>query len=373
MLQTRSAKRTAAAAVKIAVDMVDEGTITQGGGGRPDRAGPGRPAPPRDSSTRARSRARSGSSRASTRRPAPPSGGRCSTPTTPSSGSAAARRSSSSGSRPRRTTSTAWPSPRASSPPAAAPPRTPRSSPARSASRASPAAPSCSSTTARRAPAATRQRPRASRKATGSASTARPARSSSARCRPSRRGSRTSPSSRRSSAGPTRSAGWASGRTPTSREEAAQARSYGAQGIGLCRTEHMFREGERLEIVRGAILVASVATRAKAKAAAGGELSADEQRRRRDVRCRDGQARGAPAGRLRGDLQGDGRPAGRHPPDRPAAPRVPAEPRGAARQGHAGGGARAARSDEDKELLATIRSRSTSRTRCSGCAAAASG
>jgi pyruvate,orthophosphate dikinase len=48
-------------------------------------------------------------------------------------------------------------------------------------------------------------------------------------------------------------------------EEAAQARSYGAQGIGLCRTEHMFREGERLEIVRGAILVAQRATRAKAK------------------------------------------------------------------------------------------------------------
>ena len=40
-------------------------------------------------------------------------------------------------------------------------------------------------------------------------------------------------------------------------EEAALARSYGAQGIGLCRTEHMFREGERLEIVRGAILVAN--------------------------------------------------------------------------------------------------------------------
>ncbi|HEX8026553.1 MAG TPA: pyruvate, phosphate dikinase, partial [Candidatus Limnocylindrales bacterium] len=51
-------------------------------------------------------------------------------------------------------------------------------------------------------------------------------------------------------------------------EEAAQARGYGAQGIGLCRTEHMFREGERLEIVRGAILVANQATRAKAKAAA---------------------------------------------------------------------------------------------------------
>jgi pyruvate, orthophosphate dikinase len=60
-------------------------------------------------------------------------------------------------------------------------------------------------------------------------------------------------------------------------EEAAQARSYGAQGIGLCRTEHMFREGERLEIVRGAILVAAKATRAKAKAAAGEAIGADEQ------------------------------------------------------------------------------------------------
>jgi pyruvate,orthophosphate dikinase len=60
-------------------------------------------------------------------------------------------------------------------------------------------------------------------------------------------------------------------------EEAAQARSYGAQGIGLCRTEHMFREGERLEIVRGAILVANAATRAKAKIAAGEALDADEK------------------------------------------------------------------------------------------------
>ena len=60
-------------------------------------------------------------------------------------------------------------------------------------------------------------------------------------------------------------------------EEAAHGpRRYGAQGIGLCRTEHMFREGERLEIVRGAILVAMVATRAKAKAAGGAKLSVDE-------------------------------------------------------------------------------------------------
>ena len=60
-------------------------------------------------------------------------------------------------------------------------------------------------------------------------------------------------------------------------EEAAQARSYGAQGIGLCRTEHMFREGPRLEIVRAAILVANVATRAKAKIAAGQALTTDEK------------------------------------------------------------------------------------------------
>jgi pyruvate,orthophosphate dikinase len=59
-------------------------------------------------------------------------------------------------------------------------------------------------------------------------------------------------------------------------EEAAMARRYGAQGIGLCRTEHMFREGDRLEIVRGAILVANAATRAKAKVAAGTKLSVEE-------------------------------------------------------------------------------------------------
>ncbi len=58
--------------------------------------------------------------------------------------------------------------------------------------------------------------------------------------------------------------------------EAAQARRYGAEGIGLCRTEHMFREGERLEIVRDAILVANVASRAKAKVAAGETLGVDD-------------------------------------------------------------------------------------------------
>jgi pyruvate, orthophosphate dikinase len=59
-------------------------------------------------------------------------------------------------------------------------------------------------------------------------------------------------------------------------EEAALARSYGAQGIGLCRTEHMFREGERLEIVRDAILVANAATRAKTRREAGEVLGTQD-------------------------------------------------------------------------------------------------
>src|SRR5436190_17505678 len=39
----------------------------------------------------------------------------------------------------------------------------------------------------------------------------------------------------------------------------------------------MFREGERLEIVRGAILVAAQATRVKARRAAGEKLSAEDE------------------------------------------------------------------------------------------------
>jgi pyruvate,orthophosphate dikinase len=37
-------------------------------------------------------------------------------------------------------------------------------------------------------------------------------------------------------------------------EDAAKAREFGAQGIGLCRTEHMFRGEERLHVVREMIL-----------------------------------------------------------------------------------------------------------------------
>jgi pyruvate,orthophosphate dikinase len=49
-------------------------------------------------------------------------------------------------------------------------------------------------------------------------------------------------------------------------EEALMARRFGATGIGLCRTEHMFFEGERIRIVREMILADDEAGRRKALA-----------------------------------------------------------------------------------------------------------
>ncbi len=51
---------------------------------------------------------------------------------------------------------------------------------------------------------------------------------------------------------------WANGDYP---RDAARARAFGAQGIGLCRTEHMFFETERLPIVREMILAKNAAER----------------------------------------------------------------------------------------------------------------
>ncbi len=53
---------------------------------------------------------------------------------------------------------------------------------------------------------------------------------------------------------------WANGDYP---RDAVRARAYGAQGIGLCRTEHMFFETERLPIVRKMILAKDRAEREK--------------------------------------------------------------------------------------------------------------
>jgi pyruvate,orthophosphate dikinase len=138
-------------------------------------------------------------------------------------------------------------------------------------------------------------------------------------------------------------------------EEAAQARGYGAQGIGLCRTEHMFREGDRLEIVRGAILVAQRATRAKAKAAAGDELTADEGE---DVATFDAALAKLEA-LQQGDFEGiframDGLPVVIRlldPPLHEFLPNLEEQLVKVTRAESAGGA-----SDEDKELLATIKS-----------------
>jgi pyruvate,orthophosphate dikinase len=67
---------------------------------------------------------------------------------------------------------------------------------------------------------------------------------------------------------------WANADYP---RDAERARAFGAQGIGLCRTEHMFFEEDRLPTVRRMILAATRATEAKRRRDAGAELG-DEDR-----------------------------------------------------------------------------------------------
>ncbi|MFO1539669.1 MAG: pyruvate, phosphate dikinase [Chloroflexota bacterium] len=136
-------------------------------------------------------------------------------------------------------------------------------------------------------------------------------------------------------------------------EEAALARSYGARGIGLCRTEHMFREGERLEIVRGAILVAAAATRAKAKVAAGGTLDAEEKA----IVARFDGAMGKLEALQQGDFEGiframDGLPVVVRLIDPPLHEFLPNLEEQLVKVTKAGDAASA----EDRDLLATIRS-----------------
>ena len=54
---------------------------------------------------------------------------------------------------------------------------------------------------------------------------------------------------------------WANADYP---KDAERARQYGAQGIGLCRTEHMFFEEDRLPVVQGMILAQDEGVRQKA-------------------------------------------------------------------------------------------------------------
>ena len=109
--------------------------------------------------------------------------------------------------------------------------------------------------------------------------------------------------------------GWACARTPTRPRTRAARASFGAEGIGLCRTEHMFMQADRQPKMRAMI------------------MADDRGRAARGAR----RAAAAPARGLRGHLRGDGGPAGHDPAARPAAARVPAQ------QGGAAGGARAPR------------------------------
>ena len=89
--------------------------------------------------------------------------------------------------------------------------------------------------------------------------------------------------------------------------DAAQGRAFGAQGIGLCRTEHMFFEGERIKAMREMIVADNTEGPQEGP----------------------GQDHALPAGRLEGLYRGHGGLPGCHSlPGSPAA-RVPA---------HQGGG-----------------------------------
>ncbi len=65
---------------------------------------------------------------------------------------------------------------------------------------------------------------------------------------------------------------WANADYP---RDAERARAFGAQGIGLCRTEHMFFEEDRLPTVRRMILAANTATAAKNRT--DGERSGEDR------------------------------------------------------------------------------------------------
>ena len=107
-------------------------------------------------------------------------------------------------------------------------------------------------------------------------------------------------------------------------DDAANARHLGAEGIGLCRTEHMFFGDDRLPIMRRMILA-----------------STEEEAARRPRGAEGGAEGGLPR-----HPRGDGRPARHRPWARPAAARVPSRRRVAPRQAGQGGPQR-----EEEKLL----------------------
>ena len=90
--------------------------------------------------------------------------------------------------------------------------------------------------------------------------------------------------------------------------DAAKAIEFGAEGIGLCRTEHMFLEPDRLPVVREMILAAAETKALEADVAAvEAELAAaGDEKRRRPLEDRLSTLRGrleGPLGKYRGSLE----------------------------------------------------------------------
>ena len=187
----------------------------------------------------------------------------------------------------------------------------------------------------------------------------------------------------------------ASGPTPTSRRTPRSPSRFGARGIGLCRTEHMFFGEDRLPYVVKMILAAArgqrgldLTQRLKERLKEAKGRQATEIRKElakvqkeygkyiKDYTERPQEARADAEGRLRRALQGDARLAGHHPHPRPAAARVPAQARGADGrdrhpQGEGRGEEQERRSRRRRSCCGRWRS-STSSTPCSATAAAAS-
>ena len=116
-------------------------------------------------------------------------------------------------------------------------------------------------------------------------------------------------------------------------DQATVAVAFGAEGVGLCRTEHMFFDGDRIDSVREMILFAEEHAKYKELLA---EANGDEDKIRslqteygdaiKHFNGRSREAPAHPAEGLRGPVHGHGRPPGHRALPRSAPPRISSRP-----------------------------------------------